>query len=110
MPHCVGTRGELTKQSMVSGSSGPCKHSGTAALTSSPLVVPVQAAAPATNVSADCVGTRDKMTKQLMVPGLILLSEHSGPAALNNSPLVIPVRAATPATSVCLTVWEQEAN
>ena len=104
------TRGELTKQSVVPEPSGPCEHSGTAALTSFPPVVPVQEAMHATNVSADCVGTRDELTKQLMVPGLILLSEHSGPAALNNSPLVIPVRAATPATSVCLTVWEQEAN
>ena len=87
---------------MVPGPSGPCKHGGTATLTSSPPVVPVQAAVPATNVSADCMGTRDKLTKQLMIPGPISLSEHNGPAALTSSPLVVPVRAAIPATSAYL--------
>ena len=91
MPCCVGTGGELTKQSMVPGPSKPCEHGGTAALTSSPLVVSVQDAVPATNVSADCMGTRDELTKQLIVLGPISLSEHSGPAALTISPPVGPV-------------------
>jgi len=95
---------------MVPRPSRPCEHSGTAALTSWPLVVPVQAAMPATNVSADCMATRDELTKQLMVLGPISLSKHSGPAALNNSLLVVPVRAATPATSIHFAAWEQEVN
>ena len=78
-------------QSMVPGPSELCKHGGTAALTSLPLVVPVQDPMPATNVSADCVGMRDELTKELIVPGLISLSERSGPAALTSLPLVGPV-------------------
>jgi len=77
---------------MVPGPSEHCERSGTAALTSSPLVVPVQDAVSATNVSVDCMGMRDGLTKQLMVPELISLSECGGPAALTSLPPVSPVR------------------
>ena len=50
MPHCMGTRGELTKQAMVPVSNSLSERNGPAALMNSHLVIPVQAATPTTSV------------------------------------------------------------